>query len=278
MTGSIFQPLDIVTYDTEALHTTADEDEYFGLVFVEEGSGYRMLGDEQVPFLTGDLFMQTSGAHNAITLEKHSRLHFIKFRQLLMEAGTSQNVLSFSHEQFRKLEFILYSEQQHKQSLIHLKSDKVSVFALFNVLIAEASHRPSYADSNIALCLLALLNMVARNILESNYVQAVHPQAITHDVLHYINYHIYEPGKVTLEHLAREFNIPSAGFHAYFLQQYGQELENYIVTYKMRLADIRLAYTRMTIAEIATELHFADADQFVKAYLALRGQLPQRLS
>lgn len=35
----------------------------------------------------------------------------------------------------------MYSAQQHKPSFIHLKSDKVSVFALFNVLMAEASHR-----------------------------------------------------------------------------------------------------------------------------------------
>ncbi|MDF2192925.1 hypothetical protein P2H89_31025 [Paraflavitalea sp. CAU 1676] len=276
MSGNIFQPLEIVTYDTEVLHGASEEQEYFGLVFVEEGGGYRMLGDEQIPFQTGDLFMQTPGTSNVITLDRHSRLHFIKFRELLMEAGTHNNVLAFSHEQFRKLEFILYSEQQHKQSLIHLKSDKVSVFALFNVLIAEASHRPSYADSNIALCLLALLNMVARNILESNYVQAVHPQAITHDVLHYINYHIYEPGKITMEHLAQEFRIPVADFPVYFQQQYGRALEKYILSYKIRLADIRLMYTRMSMEEIATELHFTDSGQLTAAYQDVKGQLPRR--
>ncbi|WP_315817854.1 hypothetical protein [Paraflavitalea speifideaquila] len=184
-----------MTYDTEVLNCSFQANNYFELVFVEAGSGYRMLDDAQIHFQTGDLFMHIPGEKNVICLEEHSRIHFIKFQQILFEAATTRNVLPFSSEQFRKLEFILYSEQQHKQSLIHLKSDKVSVFALFNVLVAEASHRRSYADSNITLCLLALLNMVARNILESNYVQAIHPQAITHDVLHYINYHIYDPEK-----------------------------------------------------------------------------------
>lgn len=276
MPRNIFQPLEIVTYDTEVLDCSPQADNYFELVFVEEGSGYRMLDDVQIHFHTGDLFMHIPGERNIICLEEHSRLHFIRFQQLLFEATTVRNVLPFSTEQFKKLEFILYSEQQHKQSLIHLKSDKVSVFALFNVLVAEASHRRSYADSNITLCLLALLNMVARNILESNYVQAIHPQAITHDVLHYINYHIYESDKLTIEHLAREFHISSDDFSTYFMKQYRVSLKQYILTYKIKLADTRLTYTRMSIAEIADELQFADASDFTRNYRKIKGHLPEK--
>lgn len=276
MPRNIFQPLEIVTYDTEVLDCSFQANDYFELVFVEDGKGYRLLDDEQLPFQTGDLFMHIPAEKNVICLEEHSRLHFIKFQQLLFEADTMRNVLPFSTEQFRKLEFILYSEQQHKQSLIHLKSDKVSVFALFNVLVSEASHRRSYADSNITLCLLALLNMVARNILESNYVQAVHPQAITHDVLHYINYHIYDAEKLDIEHLAQEFHIAPSGFNAYFKQQYGVSLEQYILTYKIKLADTRLTYTRMSIAEIAAELQFTDTAHFTRIYRKIKGVLPER--
>lgn len=274
MPRNIFQPLEIVTYDTEVLNCNIQDNDYFELVFVEDGSGYRMLDDEQIPFQTGDLFMHIPGEKNIICLEQHSRIHFIKFQQILFEAATGRNVLPFSSEQFRKLEFILYSEQQHKQSLIHLKSDKVSVFALFNVLVAEASHRRSYADSNITLCLLALLNMVARNILESNYVQAVHPQAITHDVLHYINYHIYDPEKLTIEHLAQEFHIAPGYFSTYFKKQYGIPLKQHILSYKVKLADTRLSYTRMSLAEIAAELHFTDTSHFSRTYHRIKGTLP----
>lgn len=274
MPRNIFQPLEIVTYDTEVLSCTFQADNYFELVFVENGSGYRMLDGEHVHFQTGDLFMHIPGEKNVICLEEHSRIHFIKFRQLLFEAAATWNVLSFSSEQFRKLEFILYSGQQHKQSLIHLKSDKISVFALFNVLVAEASHRRSYADSNITLCLLALLNMVARNILESNYVQAEHPHAITQDVLHYINYHIYEPEKLTIEHLAQEFHIAPGYFNTYFEQQYGVPLKEHILSYKVKLADTRLFYTRMSLAEIAAELHFTDTHHFSRTYHRIKGSLP----
>lgn len=274
MPRNIFQPLEIVTYDTEVLNCTFPDNNYFELVFVENGSGYRILDDEQIHFQTGDLFMHIPGAKNTICLEEHSRIHFIKFQQLLFEAATTRNVLPFSSEQFRKLEFILYSGQQHKQSLIHLKSDKISVFALFNVLVSEASHRRSYADSNITLCLLALLNMVARNILESNYVQAVHPHAITHDVLHYINYHIYEPENLTIEHLAQEFHIAPDDFSAYFKDQYGVPLEQHILTYKVKLADTRLSYTRMSLDEIAAELHFADTSHFSHTYHRIKGTMP----
>lgn len=274
MPRNIFQPLEIVTYDTEVLNCTFQVGNYFELVFVENGRGYRVLDGEQIPFHTGDLFMHIPGENNIISLEEHSRIHFIKFQQLLFDAAATRNVLPFSSGQFRTLEFILYSEQQHKQSLIQLNSDKVSVFALFNVLVAEASHRRSYADSNITLCLLALFNMVARNILESSYVQAVHPGAITHDVLHYINYHIYDPAKLGIEHLAEEFHIEPGYFNTYFKKQYGVTLDQYILTYKIKLADTRLIYTRMSLAEIAAELHFADVNDFSRTYHRIKGTLP----
>jgi AraC-like DNA-binding protein len=276
MPRNIFQPLEIVTYDTEVLNCSFHTNDYFELVFVETGSGYRILDNEHIHFHTGDLFMHIPGEKNVICLEEHSRIHFIKFQQILFEAATTRNVLPFSSEQYRKIEFILYSQQQHKQSLIHLKSDKVSVFALFNVLVAEASHRHSYADSNITLCLLALLNMVARNILESNYVQAIHPQAITHDALHYINYHIYDPEKLTTDHLAQEFHISPGYFSTYFKKQYGISLKQYILNYKVKLADTRLAYTRMSIAEIAAELHFTDTAHFTRTYQKIKGSLPEK--
>jgi AraC family L-rhamnose operon regulatory protein RhaS len=140
--------------------------------------------------------------------------------------------------------------------------------------VAEGKSRRSYADSNITLCLLALLNMVARNILESNYVQAVHPHAITPDVLHYINYHIYEPKKQAVEHLAQEFHIAPGYFSTYFKKQYGLSLKQYILRYKIKLAETRLSYTSMSLAEIAAELHFTGAGQFARAYQKIKGHLP----
>jgi AraC-like DNA-binding protein len=274
MPGNILQPLEIMTYDTDILNCSFPVNHHFELMLVEEGRGHRMVNDLQVPFKTGDLFIHIPAEKNTINLEEHSRIHCIKFQPILTGGAKAWNVLSFSSEQFRKLEFILYSEQQHRQSLIHSNSDKISMLALFNVLVAEASHRRSYADSNITLCLLALLNMVARNILEANYVQATHPQAITHDVLHYINYHIYEPEKLTVDHLAAEFQIAPDNFSAYFTKQYNTSLTQYILNYKIRLADTRLLHTRMSLAEIAAELHFDDADHFSETYTDIKGHLP----
>lgn len=276
MAGTIFQPLDIVTFETDQSGFAEQDHDYFGLVFVEAGQGYRTLAGEQISFQTGDLFMHNPNAHNTIVPGEDSRLHVIKFRQLLTEAGDHPRVLSFTEEQFRKLEFILYSGQEHQPSLIHLQSDKVSVFALFNVLLAEASHRRSYADSNITLCVLALLNMAARNILESSYVQAMHPLAITQDVLHYINYHIYEPWRLTVPHLAGEFNIGADAFPDYFRQQYDMPLDQYILRYKIRLAATRLRYTNMPLASIAAELHFDSEDELLTNYKSIEGQWPPR--
>jgi AraC family L-rhamnose operon regulatory protein RhaS len=274
MPRNILMPLEIITQDTEVLSCTVQDNLYFELVWVEEGSGYRIVDETQVAFISGDLFMHVPGEKNTICLEEHSCLHFIKFQEMLQKGNEVWNALSFSPEQFKKLEFIQYSEQQQKQSLIHSGSDKTSVGALVNVLVAEAVHRRSYADSNIALCVLALLNIVARNILESSYVQAVHPDTITRDVLHYINYHIYESDRLSIEHLSAEFNIAPGQFPAYFKKQYGVTLNQHILAYKIKLAEARLSYTRMSLSEIADELQFTDVSHFTKTYTKIKGHSP----
>lgn len=274
MPRNILLPLEIITQDTDVLSCTVQDDLYFELVWVEEGRGYRIVDETQVSFISGDLFMHVPGEKNTICLEEHSCMHFIKFREMLQKGNEVWNALSFSPEQFKKLEFIQYSEQQQRQSLIHSGSDKTSVSALFNVLVAEAVHRRSYADSNIALCVLALLNIVARNILESSYVQAVHPDTITRDVLHYINYHIYESDILSTEHLAAEFNIAPGYFPVYFKKQYGITLSQHILTYKIKLAEARLSYTRMSLSEIADELQFNDVNHFTKTYTKIKGHSP----
>jgi AraC-like DNA-binding protein len=274
MSRNILLPLEIVTCDTDILSCTVQDNGYFELVWVEEGLGYRMIEEVRVPFQAGDLFMHIPGEKNVICLEERSCIHFIKFREIVLEGSEVWNALPFSPEQFKKLEFILYSEQQRRESLIHSGSDKTSVAALFNVLVSEAAHRRSYADSNIALCVLALLNMVARNILESSYVQADHPDTITRDVLHYINYHIYETEKLAIENLSVEFNIAPATFNSYFKKQYGSTLSQYILAYKIKLAEARLTYTRMSLSEIADELQFADVGHFTKAYTKIKGHRP----
>lgn len=275
MPRNILMPLEIITHDTEVLSCTVQDNLYFELVWVEEGSGYRIIDEAQVAFVAGDLFMHVPGEKNTICLEEHSCMHFVKFREMLQKGKEAWNALSFSPEQFKKLEFILYSEQQQRQSLIHSGSDKTSVAALFNVLVAEAMHRRSYADSNIGLCVLALLNIVARNILESSYVQVVHPDTITRDVLHYINYHIYEPDMLSVEHLSAEFNIAPGHFPAYFKKQYGLTLSQHILAYKVKLAEARLAYTLMSLSEIADELHFTDVTHFTKTYTKIKGHSPE---
>jgi AraC-like DNA-binding protein len=271
---NILLPLEIVTYDTDLLSCTVRDTDYLELVWVEEGAGYRMVEDTRVSFQAGDLFTHIPGEKNVICLEERSCLHFIKFHEIQQEVTEDWNVLPLSAEQFRKLEFIQYSNQQRRPSLIHSGSDKTSVAALFNVLVTEVAHRRSYADSNITLCVLALVNMVARNILESNYVQTDHPDTITRDVLHYINYHIYEPEKLTGEELAKEFNIEPSTFGTYFRKQYGLAPGQYILEYKIKLAEARLSYTRMSLSEIAEELHFSNVAHFTTAYTKVKGYGP----
>ncbi|WP_315824888.1 AraC family transcriptional regulator [Paraflavitalea speifideaquila] len=81
---------------------------------------------------------------------------------------------------------------------------------------------------------------------------------------------------MSIDHLAQEFHIPAGYFSTYFKKQYGVSLKQYILNYKVKLADTRLAYTRMSIAEIAAELHFMSTSHFTRTYQKIKGSLPEK--
>ena len=89
----------------------------------------------------------------------------------------------------------------------------------------------------------------------------------------YINEHIDEP--ITVEQVARQFNMGRSTFSRFFNQYVGESLPSYIRRLRLIKAAKLLIHTNKSITEIATETGFSSISFFVKCFREQNGITPK---
>jgi AraC-like DNA-binding protein len=279
MPRHLFQPLEIITFDSDYIDCPLKNNTYFELVFVSSGSGYRIVDGHQLSFATGYFFLHLPQEANAIQLQERSLLHFIKFHRVVFNADQAIFMGAFFQDWFRRMEFILHSEQSKIENLIVDLEDGRLIKALINLLIEESAGKKLCFDQNVKACLFMLLNITARNILKRSWTGEADFQhdEVKKDIITYINYHIFEPEKISLTSLAEHFAISASYFSEYFKTRYGMPLKKYILEYKLRLVESRLKHTTLSLTEIASGLQFTDTSHMNRMFKKYRGIFPRDL-
>ncbi|WP_394332708.1 helix-turn-helix domain-containing protein [Chitinophaga rupis] len=93
-------------------------------------------------------------------------------------------------------------------------------------------------------------------------------------MLLYIHQHINLPEKLKIEHLASHFNLSANYVGEYFRKFAGESLQHYITQYKIKLVQQRLAYSTLTISQIAGELGFTDESHLSRQFRKYSGVSP----
>jgi AraC-like DNA-binding protein len=83
-------------------------------------------------------------------------------------------------------------------------------------------------------------------------------------LLEYIKNNIEK--KITLEKMARIINLSTSNFRKIFTETFGTTPGDYVIQYRLKQASNLLAYTKMNISEIASELGFCDQFNFSKVF------------
>jgi AraC-like DNA-binding protein len=274
----IFQPVKIESYKTDYIECPPRSNAFFELVFVEAGSGSRAVGNYSIPFEIGDLFLHLPKEQNAITLDEYSALHFIKFQKAFFDKNR-QDALEIT-EWFSNIEFILSGNHQQKSNIISIDKDRETIQSLFNIIVDEEARSAKFTSLNLKALLFTLLNIVARNMLNE---QATNQQAQEGGdkstiLLNYINYHILDSDKMSVAHLSEQFAISPNYFSEYFRKNFGTSFKQYVLTYKLKLAESKLKYTNLTISEVAAQLGFTDVSHLNKIFQKYQGRLPSEIA
>jgi YesN/AraC family two-component response regulator len=77
---------------------------------------------------------------------------------------------------------------------------------------------------------------------------------------------LHDPEKLRVDYLAAHFNMSANYVGEYFRKFAGERLQHYITHYKMKLAQHRLAYSILTVSQIADEPGFRDESHLSRQF------------
>ncbi|MCW3464841.1 helix-turn-helix transcriptional regulator [Chitinophaga nivalis] len=271
MSRNIYEPFKVVTITGTTIPWKKERITFFELVWVAEGKGALQINEQVIPFGKGALFLLLPDETGQITLEEASCLHFIQFQKVYFErTGIHDYAFNFK-SWFQQLAFLFYSENRWELPVLKAANDQLVVENLLTLIIQEHQRKLGYCDIIVQNTLFSILHIIARNLSQPAAPAAVSRYAA---ILPYLQYHIHTPERLTIHHLAGVFHIAPSYFGEFFKKQYGVSLKQYILTYRLKLADIRMQHTDLTLSEIAAELGFTDLAHFRKIFARYRETLP----
>ncbi|MBV6646055.1 MAG: helix-turn-helix transcriptional regulator [Cyclobacteriaceae bacterium] len=242
---------------------------------METGQGIQRIEEMEFHFQSGDFFLLTPKEHYSLELHEKSKIHFIKFQKVYFNQPQQNVDVAFQLDAwFSKLEYIFNSYSRTNLPIIKTESDKKTFEHLISITIEEYFKGQAYCKIVVQNTLFSLLSIIARNLQENSLSANISAKGQDKSILEHIHFNIYENEKLTIAHLSARFHISKNYFGSYFKKQYGIAIKQYILNYKIALAEEKLTFTDLSLSEIAYQLDFSDLQHFNKTFQKIRGILP----
>ena len=241
---------------------------FFEILFFEAGHGQILINQHRVPYQGGALFIFIPNDEYTIEVKEATSVRTIKFLNKFFMEDPGPHFQEQRKAWIKKIETIFYGSSREQSILFSSDRERISVRALFEVLYNEFEDQSVNSDQVLRNSLEALLHVVSRNI-QDNRTGLGHSKA--QEMVNYIHFYIHEPDKLRRSVLAEEFNLAEKYVSQYFKKHTGLSLKKYILNHKVRLAEHRLRFTDLSLAEIAQELGFTDNSHLDKTFLAYTG-------
>lgn len=271
----ITEPIKIESFETDEITCEFEKITFFELMYVESGKGVQRIEEMEFHFQSGDFFLLTPKEHYSLELLEKSKIHFIKFQKVYFNQPQQINDVAFRLDTwFSKLEYIFNSYSRTNLPIIRTEGDKKTFEQLISITIKEYFKGQTYCKIVVQNTLFSLLSIIARNLQENSLSAKISAKGEDNSILEYIHFNIYENEKLKIAHLSEQFHISKNYFGSYFKKQFGIPLKQYILNYKIALAEEKLKFTDLSLSEIAYQLDFSDLQHFNKTFLKIKGTLP----
>lgn len=266
----LHSPFSIYRFETDVWAHSVHNHSYFEIIFISKGFGVHNINGNAFRYEAGDVFLLGPEDFHNFSIEETTEFCFVRFNDtihssLIEEKGNLITQLVNS---------LLYTASQSRGTIVNDKLEKRKLFGLLAILESEnESDTSKYFDMLRTSLLQSILVILARNLLSQNTSNNSNDDAVE-GLLMYVKKHIYEPEKLTIAHLAEVFNYAPDYVSIYFKRHYGESLKQYITKYKMKLIEIRLLYSQLTVAQIADEFGYLDESHFCKQFKKFSGTTP----
>lgn len=228
---------------------------HFELIFIHKGSGTHCISGMNIPYTGPCLFLLAPCDAHHFDIKAPTTFTFIKFTNVYLH-GSGNMRLQQSWNQ--ELDQLLLQARQKKMITENIHRME----PLIRLVAAEWKE----SGDTVFFLLQALFTMI-RQVTEYELPEQgpKNGARVTH-ILNYIHEHIHQAGDIQVEQLAELFGFSRHYLGAFFKEQTGSTLRDYVNQYKLQLLENRLQYSVFSLKEISHELGFNDQSHLNKFF------------
>lgn len=252
-------------------HHPVHNHNHFEIIFVHRGSGVHCLSGIRYPYREKSIFLLGPSDFHHFEVEKETVFTFLKFSDVYLD-GVGQTEL---HTRWNlDMDQLLSRLRNTNQPLLSSAQEAERAGRIVDLIVEEWKTNGDETNETIFFLIQALLSVVYRNIaLPDMPGNKKHSEKIT-ALINYIHHHIYSPEHTQLEHLADTFGYSRNYLGAFFKEQTGVSLRDYINEYKLHLVENRLNFSSLSLKEISHALGFTDISHLNKFFKGHKGISP----
>ncbi|MVN76023.1 helix-turn-helix domain-containing protein [Hymenobacter sp. HMF4947] len=240
--------------------------DHFALVLIRRGSGTYLPHGHNLPYQPGTLLLLGPADCYHFAIDQPTRFGQLRFTEAYLASLTATGPHAAAWQQLRDV-------GQHTAlgpaGYFAQGAAEPQLSALLTILFTEYGHRPAGHAALASSLMGAVLSFVGRQLAPPLPVRRGAPSyaaSVVQRLLAYIRHHIAEPDRLRVEELASAFAYSPSHLSELFRQETGESLRQYIVRYRLWLAESRLELSTLPISQIADELGFVDVCHLNKLF------------
>ena len=273
----LHQPFELHVSDMEHWSERPLIYHFFEIVQILDGSGIRRTNLNDFPYTKGSIFLFTPLDCRGFDSTTPTRFCSIRFSEVFLGQCRNTQERERIAIWLKQLEHIFYHHNRFESLLVKRPGDCRMIGTLMKNVVEEYENRQTYHEENLQHLVTLILNVLARNVLiegTESIGTGEEAEPLINRMLLHIRQHISFPDKLKIGYLALHFNLSANYVGEYFRKLTGESLQQYIIQCRIRLVQQRLAYSSLTVSQIADELGFTDESHLGRQFRKYKGVSP----
>lgn len=237
---------------------------FFNFIYVISGTGDHYYHDNIYVFKPGYFMLSTPDKGHQFKMNE-------KVEFLIMQFHIN-TIIHYPWKSIKDLDRLLFNSSQTSGKINFSDKDRQLVNFFVKELISNLKSKSLYYRELNMSYIDSLIFIVARSLASIKLSDfSENTENKIEDVLNYIEEHIHDPKKLTIQEICSSLQITPNYFSAYFKKKCSISFQKYINAYRLRLIEHRLKYSDKRVGEIADEFGFVDESHINKFFKKQRG-------
>lgn len=259
-------PFVVLEFEGDIWDYPSHSHDHFEVILIRNGSGKHIVNGIPFKYSGNDIFLIAPDDSHSFEVHEKTSFCYLKFTEFLFRKdGNIQEKAKW----MQRIESILFNPNLVPGDVKYNDRDKERVFQITDMILDEHHNPHNYSIEIIIDAVSMILSIIARNICNlycEKQIETEYDKGKVNEILTYVRQYIYDPEKMKISTIANHFNMSNNYISIFFKKHSGESLQQYILNYRMILAENRIRLSDFTISEIALQLGFADGSHLLKHF------------